>query len=94
MRILITHPFALDQPPAGEPLKALAAALAAAGHTVRMLVLDRSNPANPPFDVYTVTCRPGDPTADLDFAVPQFEAAGSCATDVCLAVDRPVGPLP
>ena len=78
MRILITHPFALDQGPAAGPLRRLAAALAGAGHAVRVLVLDRSAPAAAgPLDAVAVTCRPGDPAADLDFAVPVFETVGT-----------------
>ena len=45
MRILITHPFPLDDCPAGDPVRTLAAALRAAAHDVHLLLVAGSDSA-------------------------------------------------
>jgi hypothetical protein len=75
MRILITHPFPLDDCPTGGLVQTLAGALRGAGHEVHLLVIARpDSAANPSQVVRSVTCRSGDPAADLDFDVPCFES--------------------
>jgi hypothetical protein len=78
MRILITHPFPLDDCPAGDPVRTLAAALRAAAHDVHLLLVAGSDSAtDESLVVQRVTCRSGDPAADLDFDVPRFESDSS-----------------
>ncbi len=77
MRILITHPFPVDDGPTGQSVRNLAAALLGAGHDVHLLVVAcPDSAADTALVVRTVTCGPGDPAADLDFGTPGFETPG------------------
>jgi Glycosyl transferase 4-like domain len=87
MRILFLHHFPLRHSEAGPWVQRWALALAAAGHESRCLVVDRDEKTKDPnenksdaFDTVRVTCRPGDPTADLPFETPCFSTALPAAT--------------
>ncbi len=72
MRILFLHHFPLGQFEAGHWVQRWAGALVAAGHEVRCLIVDRNVQDGEPLDAVRVTCRPGDPAADLPFEMPCF----------------------
>jgi hypothetical protein len=78
MRILITHHFPLEAAASGGPVRELAQALVGAGHDVHLLIVDREQPAGTEeLTVRRVACRAGDPSANLAFDVPHFEAKTS-----------------
>jgi hypothetical protein len=78
MRILITHLFPLEHCPVGGLVRTLAVALRAAGHDVHLLLVGGSDSASDEsLVVHRVTCRSGDPAADLDFDFPRFEGDSS-----------------
>ena len=85
MRILFMHHFPLRHSEAGPWVRRSALALAAAGHESRCLVVDSDENKvsdenkRDALDTVRVTCRPGDPTADLPFEMPYFSAASPAA---------------
>ncbi len=72
MRILFLHHFPLRHSEAGHWVQRWVGALAAAGHEARCLVVDGNAEDSEPFHAARVSCRPGDPTADLPFEMPCF----------------------
>jgi glycosyl transferase family 4 len=75
MRILFMHHFPLRHSEAGPWVQRWALALAAAGHESRCLVVDSDEKEGDVLDAVRVTCRPGDPAADLPFEMPCFSAS-------------------
>jgi hypothetical protein len=72
MRVLVTHHLPFNGTASGRLSYELAAALQAAGHEVRCLIVDMVREGTEPFPVRRVCCRAGDPTADLNFDAPSF----------------------
>lgn len=73
MRILLTHHFPLEVSPAGSLTLHLARQLEAAGHEVRVLVVDSRRPREDEGLVRRVVCSPDTSGAELDFSPPGFE---------------------
>lgn len=71
MRVLLTHHFPLKQSEAGWAVWNWAAALAAGGDEVRLLVVDRRHHFGEPLVIERVVCG-DDPNADLTFGLPRF----------------------
>jgi hypothetical protein len=86
MRILFMHHFPLRQSEAGPWVQRWASALAAAGHESRCLVVDSDDNPSDVLDLVRVTCRPGDPTADLPFETPCFSAASPATPSTFVAL--------
>jgi len=72
MRILLTHHFPLDETAAGRLVTRLAQQLPAAGHEVRVLVVDDSLARPAPSFVRRLLCNPHEPQAELTFTLPRF----------------------
>lgn len=73
MRVLLTHHFPLKQTETGWLVWHWAEALGAAGHEVRVLVVDEEHRFGEPLAVERVVCG-DDPNADLTFKLPRFSA--------------------
>lgn len=71
MRILLTHHAPLRRQPPGWFAWHAAQALAAAGHDVRLLVVDWQQHYGEPLEVERVICG-DDPNAELTFSLPRF----------------------
>jgi glycogen(starch) synthase len=79
MRVLLTDHFVPATSASDRYGRLLAGGLHRAGHDVRMLVVaDRPQPAEP-FSQRVVVCRANDPTADLPFGLPSFQADSPAA---------------
>jgi hypothetical protein len=91
MRILFMHHFPLRHSPAGPWVQRWHLALAAAGHESRGLVVDSDankgsgESKGDVLDSVRITCRPGDPAADLPFEMPCFSASPSVTTCLTFA---------
>lgn len=74
MRILLTNHFPFEGSATGKATHDLAVGLLAAGHDVRVLIVDQSSEGNEPFPVRRVVCGGDSPTgpADLPFDLPSF----------------------
>lgn len=79
MRVVLLHHFPLEHDSAGSLVRQWAADLTAAGHSVRLLVVDRRGSASEGA-IERVTCSPDDAAADLPFAVPMFGPPPSGST--------------
>jgi hypothetical protein len=71
MRVVLLHHFPLEHGSAGDLVRQWATDLQAAGHSVRVLIVDSHGPTSAD-TIDRVVCDPGDATADLPFAVPSF----------------------
>jgi glycosyl transferase family 4 len=79
MRILLMNHASLAQSEGGRLVRKWALALAAAGHDLRILLVDDGPATDDGTEgvlVERVVCRPGDAAADLPFDLPRFFAAG------------------
>ncbi len=85
MRILFLQHFPLDQGETGPLVLAWASALAAAGREVRGLIVDWQRRGNENLTIDRVVSRPGDPTVELPFAIPQFAALVREGRDISFA---------
>ncbi|HEV3138246.1 MAG TPA: glycosyltransferase [Pirellulales bacterium] len=91
MRILFMHHFPLRHSQAGPWVQRWRLALAAAGHESRGLVVDSdankgsSESKGDALDSVRITCRPGDPAADLPFEMPCFSAPPPVTTSLTFA---------
>jgi hypothetical protein len=91
MRILFMHHFPLRHSEAGPWVQRWHLALAAAGHESRCLVVDNDESKesgegkSDALDSVRITCRPGDPAADLPFEMPRFSATPQAAPALTFA---------
>lgn len=72
MRVLLTNHFPFEGSATGTSTYDLAMGLMAAGHEVRVLVVDLDRRSREAFPVRRVICRSSDPHADLPFDLPSF----------------------
>jgi hypothetical protein len=86
MRILFMHHFPLRHSEAGPWVQRWRLALAAVGHESHCLVVDSDENKGSgegkrdALDAVRITCRPGDPAADLPFDMPCFSAVPPATT--------------
>jgi len=71
MRVVLLHHFPLEHGSAGSLVRQWATDLQAAGHSVRMLIVDSNGPTSAD-TIERVFCSAGDAAADLPFDVPHF----------------------
>jgi hypothetical protein len=85
LRVLLTQHQPLDGSASSRYTERLAAALRAAGHQVRLLLVDRQRPGDPEPDVRRVVCDPTAAAAELKFELPGFDGPPGSPTFASLS---------